>query len=941
MDDDDPVLRSMAEGLVGREREVELLRTFVDESVGSGGVLLLLGEPGVGKSVLLDVAARAATSAGALVLRSDGVEFLTDMSFSALGHVLEPLRQELEQLGPLHRDALMVALGISEGAAVDRLVVYGAALALLRRAARTRPLLLIVDDLQWVDRASAATLAFIARRLTGSRVGLLAATRPGFESFFDRAGLPELAVHPLNDTAAAGLVGMRFPLLGAPDMQKVLAQAQGNPLALLELPGALGDPRRGSGGEFSAVIPLSRRLQDLYASRVEELPVPTRRLLLLAALEGTGDLRVLRTAGSGEDVLADLAPAERARLVRVEDRGLGRLVFRHPLVRATIVWGSSSGQRLNAHHALADALTDHPDRRAWHLAEATPDPDEQVAVLLEQSAHRVRRRGDAVGAFNALVRAADLTPGAADRSRRLAEAAYVGSDVAGELRTAAQLLVEARRADPDLRGSLQAAVAGSYLLLCRDGDVNTGYRLLVGAITTRAGRSDGGDDEALFEALHTLLRVCMAAGRAEFWDGYHAVMAQLTVQLPPLLELLVRILADPARASSTNLAQLDAAIHDLHQESDPTRIQRIGMTALSADRATGCRAALWRVVDDGREGGAVTSALNVLTVLCMDDFLTGQWDECVRLVTEGLSLCDEHGYQLMAWQFRLPQGLLAAARGDEDTVRRLARQSTDWAVPRGVRDVVNFARHASALAALGRGDYEEAYRNASAISPPGVLAPHVRQALWIPMDLVEAAVHTGRRAEALAHAAAMRRTGLPALSGRLALLTAGAAAMAAPEEEAAGLFEEALAIAGTERWPFELARVRLAYGGHLRRARAATDSQVHLGAALDTFRHLGAAPWAARAAQELRAGGHATAGAHQSLRTNPLTPQEREIARLAAAGMANKEIGDRLFLSHRTVGAHLYRIYPKLGITSRVTLGEALAALPPHEEPGDRPAAQR
>lgn len=293
---------------------------------------------------------------------------------------------------------------------------------------------------------------------------------------------------------------------------------------------------------------------------------------------------------------------ERAQLVRIEDRGLGRLVFRHPLVRATIVWGSSSGQRLDAHHALAHALTDQPDRRAWHLAEATPDPDERVAALLEQTAHRVRRRGDAVGAFNALVRAADLTPGSADRSRRLAEAAYVGSDVAGELRTAAELLVAARRADPELRGSLQAAVAGSHVLLNRDGDVNTAFRLLVGAITTRAGRSDGGDDNALFDALRTLLKVCLVVSRPEFWDGYRAAMAQLTVGLSPLMELLVGILVDPARATSTSLAQLDAAIHDLHQESDPTRIERIGMMALSVDRATGCRAALWRVVEDGREG---------------------------------------------------------------------------------------------------------------------------------------------------------------------------------------------------------------------------------------------------------------------------------------------------------------------------------------------------
>ncbi|MGW0581728.1 LuxR C-terminal-related transcriptional regulator, partial [Streptomyces sp. NPDC002920] len=820
-----------------------------------------------------------------------------------------------------------------EGAPVDRLVVYGAVLALLRRAALTRPVLLIVDDLQWVDRASAAALAFVARRLAGSRVGFLAASRPGFESFFERAGLPEVTVSPLDDRAAAGLVGTRFPLLGTRELQRVLAQARGNPLALLELPAALGDSRYGEGGALSEVLPLSRRLRDLYASRVAELPAPTRRLLLLAALEG-GDLSVLRAAAApDEDVLCELAPAERAQLVRVEDRGLGRLAFRHPLIRATIVSGSTSGQRLDAHRALADAFTDQPDRRAWHLAEATPDPDERVAALLEQTAHRVRRRGDAVGAFNALIRAADLTPGPADRSRRLAEAAYVGSDVAGELRTAAQLLVEARRADPELRGSLQAAAAASHVLLNRDGDVTTAHRLLVGAITTREGRSDSDDDEALFEALCTLRRVCLCAGRPEFWDGYHAAMSQPAVRLPPSQELIVDVYADPARATAEALTALDAAIHGLHQETDPTRIGRIGMTALFVDRATACRAALWRVVDDGREGGAVTSALVALAVLCLDDFMTGQWDECGRLATEGLALCDSHGYQMLARQFLRGEGLLAAARGDDATVRRLARRITEWAAPRGTRTIEQFAWHMTALAALGRGDYEEAYRYASAISPPGGPAPHVPMALWISMDLVEAAVRTGRRAEALAHVAAMRQTGLPAISGRLALVTAGSAAMAAPEDRAARHFEEALAVPGTERWPFDLARVRLAYGEHLRRVRAGKDARAHLDAALETFRHLGAVPWAARAAQELRATGRTTAWAHADPRANPLTPQEHQIAALAASGMTNKQIGERLFLSHRTVAAHLYRIYPKLGVTSRVTLGGALASLPPHHEP--------
>ena len=927
MNDGHPVSRSAAEGLVGRETEAALLASFVDEATTSGGVLLLSGDPGVGKSVLLDVAVTLASGAGALVLRSDGVEFLQGVSFSNLSNVLAPLHREIGELAPVHRQALTVALGIGDGAAVDRVVVYSAALALLRKAAGVRPLLLVVDDLQWVDRASAAAFAFIARRLAGSPVGLLAASRTGAEVSIDRTGLPESEVRPLDDTAAADLVRGRFPELGARVRQCVLDQAQGNPLALLELPTAVSGLRNGTLSTSSAVPAPSRRLLDLYGSRIDALPTTTRRLLLLAALEGTGDLRVLRAA-TGEDVLGDLIPAERAHLVHVDGRGPARLAFRHPLVRATIVWASSGAERIAAHSALAQALADRPDRQVWHLVEATAEPDEHVAMLLERTARQTRRRGDAVGAFNALVRAADLSPGAENRIRRLAEAACVASDSAGELQAAARLLVEARRVDPDLRGSLRAATAASNVLLNRDGDATTAFRLLIDAIAAHAGRPEPPDEEAMLGALRILLRVCLIGGRAEMWDGYHAVMAQMPVRMPRVMEVLVDVYADPARATAQSLARLDEAIRDLHLETELTRIEQVARAALYVDRATRCRAPLWRVVEDGREGGAVASAINALMVLYLDDFMTGQWDECARLIEEGLSLCDTHGYRMMARIFQSGQAMLAAVRGDDDTVRILDLQITDWTNASGFDNVKRGVAYASALAALGRGDYEEAYRKASVVSPPGVLTPHVPPALWACVDLVEAAVRTGRRTEALAHVAAMREAGLPAVSPRLALLTAGSAAMAAPEDQAAGLFEEALAIPGIERWPFAVARVRLAYGRRLRHARAVKDARFQLVAALDTFRLLGATPWAAQAAEELRANGHATSWTHHKSLTNPLTPQEHEIATLAASGMTNKQIGARLFLSHRSVAAHLHRLYPKLGVTSRVTLAEALAALP-------------
>ncbi|WP_165845689.1 AAA family ATPase [Streptacidiphilus pinicola] len=927
MDGDNPAPRSMADELVGREQEVALLTSFVAEATRNGGLLLLSGDPGIGKSLLLDLAGKAATRAGALVLRSDGVEFQAGVSFSNLSCALAPLQGEIHALDPVRRDALMVALGIRSEAAVDHVVVYNAALALLRKAAGSRPLLIVVDDLQWVDHASAAAFAFISRRLAGSPVAFLAASRAGADTVFNRTGLPELELRPLDRAASARLVRDRFPGLSPRTMQCVLDQAKGNPLALLELPTAVNELRPGTLSTLSTVFPVSRRLQSLYAFRIQELPAPARRLLLLAALEGTGDLRILRAAGAGADALGDLAHAERAQLVRVDNGGLGRLTFRHPLVRATIVWGSTSDERVAAHTALAKALADRPDRQVWHLVEATADPDERIADLLEKSAHRARRRGDAVGALNALVRAADLSPGQTDRSRRLVEAASVGSDVAGELPTAAGLLVEARRANPRLRGSLQAAIAASNVLLNSDGDISTAFQLLLGAITADAGRTGHGDQKALEEALHAVVRVCLMGGRAELWDRLHAFLAQATVPVPRPLDL-VGIYADPTRHDDHSLARLDVAIRDLHLESDPSRIVQIGRAAHGVDRTAQCRTALWRVVEDGRKGGSVASGIYALIQLCMDDFETGQWDECALLTDEGLRLSEAHGYRQMALSFQAAQALLAAVRGDEVTLRALTRQITAWTAPRGFRSVECWAHHGSALAALGRGDYETAYREASVISPPGVLPTYLPSALRAPMDLVEAAVRSGRRPEAQAHVAAIQQAGIAAVSPRLALLAAASAAIAAPKSQAAVLFEEALAIRGTDRWPFVVARVRLAYGQHLRHLRAAETARLHLNAAFDSFRHLGAVPWAARAAEELRASGYANSRAPGNLPANPLTAQEYRIATLAASGMTNKQIGTRLFLSHRSVAAHLHRLYPKLGITSRVTLAAALAEIP-------------
>jgi DNA-binding CsgD family transcriptional regulator len=905
-------------GLVGRDKELQFLHSFLSDAAAGGGALLISGDAGVGKTAMLDVAATAAAAAGTRVVRAAATEFEADISFSGLNQVLLPVLDEAERITAAHRDALLGALGLGgSGAAVDRLVVFSATLAVLRQVATDRPLLVVVDDAQWLDRASATALGFAARRLSGTRVGLLVGLRSDAGGFFDARGLAELVLRPLEESSAEALVQARFPVLALRVRQRVLAEARGNPLALLELPTELSASQRKAWQELPPTLPLGRRLQEVFAVRVSRLPAATRQLLLLAVLDGTGDLSVLVAGGT----LDDLGPAEQSHLVRI-DEGTRKLTFGHPLIRSAIVDLSTASERRRCHRLLADLLPDQPDRRAWHLAEASTEPDRQVAALLEQSAYRILRRGDAVAAVTTLTRAAQISFPGPDRSRRLATAAYLGANLTGELHDVSRLLAEARRTDPDLTGSLQAASAAAYVMLNGEGDVDTAYRLLIGAIENLANEYDA-HDVALTEALQTLLFVCLWAERPDLWGPFDAAIARLGAQIDPVLDLQVKTLVDPVRTAGAALKQLDAAIEDLHDERDPNRIVRIAMASMYIERSSGHREPLWRVVRDGRRGGAVTAGLTAMFELCFDHLVAGQWDDALSLADEALRLGETHGFQLADWTFHLVRALIAAARGDYAAAEDLSGQMIRWASPRGVGGGLTFARHVRTLTALSRGDFDEAYRHVTAITPAGTFPSHHAHALLVPMYLVEAAVRTGRHEEASAHVAAMKDAKIEALSPRLALLVAGSAAIAAPASDARRLFAEALALPGIDRWPFDAARVRLAYGEHLRRVRATAQAREHLSAALETFRWLGAQPWAARAANELRAAGQADASAVQPA-SALLTPQELQIAQLAAAGLTNKQIAERLFLSPRTVGSHLYRIFPRLGITTRVALHDAL-----------------
>ncbi|MEV5176940.1 AAA family ATPase [Streptomyces flaveolus] len=912
--------------LIGRNDELEFIRRFFTEASVKGGALVVTGDPGIGKSALLDAVTQDAEGRGCRVLRVAGVQFEADISYSGLNQLLVPLLPYLDTLDEVHRNALRVATGIGSGSAPDRLLVSTATLLLLRQVAEAAPVLLVVDDVPWLDRSTAVVLGFVARRLIGSRIGFLATARSDSEGYFERGGLPEHVLKPLADDSANELLQNVHPRLASSVRRRIVAEARGNPLALVELPRMLSAPQQQAETSMPSILPLNERLKALFAERVGELPPDCRRALLLAALDGTGDLSVIEE-GVGASFGNDLGPAERSRVVTV-DLASYRLTFCHPLLASAVVESATSGERREAHRKLADTLTAHPERRAWHLGEAASTPDEEVAKQLEAAAQRSLARGDATGAVAALSRAARLSPLAQDKSRRLAEAAYIGVDAVGELRSASALLDSARRADPALRDSLLAAAATAHLLINTDGDVDTAHSLLVGAVDAHLSNPGPNDDFALTEALHTLLLLCWYGGRAELWEPLFQAMDRLGEAVPELLWLTSRTFGDAARTGAEAVGRLDRVLRQAQAETDPTRVIRMGTASVYPDRLGDLREASWRVVRQGRRGESPARRhLGALMHLCVEYLFTGRWDEVEGFAEEGLRICEEQEYKFFVWYFRYCQAFVAAVRGQTDTSRVLTQQIVQWAAPRGAHGAALWAAQARALCALGCGDFEEAYRQSCLVSPPGELAPFVPHAMWNALDLVESAIRTGRTEEARHHAHAVRDSDMSALSPRLRLQVQVIEAMTASGKDAEQHFEAALAGDQARRWPFDHARTELLYGEYLRRGRNTGEARPHLSSAYTAFRGLGATLWADRAAGELRAAGESLPREAGERAKGLLTPQELEIATLAAAGLTNKQIGERLFLSHRTVGSHLYQIFPKLGITTRAALRDALAEL--------------
>ncbi|MEU0558043.1 AAA family ATPase [Dactylosporangium sp. NPDC006015] len=903
------------EHLYGRDAELRQLTTLLHGVRERGGALVLRGEAGIGKTRLLTEARRVAATGGMLVLTTAGVEAEARVPFAGLHKLLRPVLARAEALPGPQRDAVHGAFGMADVATPDLFLVALAVLNILADAATGPTALLVVEDAHWLDPATAEILGFVARRLDADPVLLLAAVRDGFPTSFG-ADLPQLRLDRLDETAAAAVLDAHAADLPAGVRRQLLLDAAGNPLALVELSTITAGHTAASGppGPAAAALrPLTDRLQEAFAARAVQLPAATRTLLLVAATndgDALSETLAAATLVAGTAVtVGDLPPAVAASLVDVDG---DRIRFRHPLMRSAIHQHADLQQRHAAHAALAQVLAGQHDRSGWHRASSSHGPDEDVAADLEQIAAAARRRGAAVAALTALERSAQLTDDPVRRAARLLRAAEAAVELGRQdvvhrlLRDAAtvelsswqraQLLwIEASFGD-GLRDEHRqpARVADVAERVAADGHVDVALRLLNGA----ALRSFW--TEADLPSRHRLVSVAEAL--------------PIPADDPDLLAILA--FAAPIERGAAVIDSLRRGAERAAGNAEALRLVGSAAVLVGAfDLAEACcTAALPALRAQGRLGlVARASGAQAWSAAHLADLNVGipAAEECTRLARET-------SQPLFVGIGQATGAVLAALRGDEPGVQALAGAAEQGAMSGRVRPVLATARLARGLAALGAGRYADAFEQFRRMHDPVDPSFHPALRCFALAELADAAVHSGQAGAVAGIVAELEtfalQTPSPALHGGLR----HARAVLAGDTAAEALFQAALQV-DVGRWPFARARLQLAYGRWLRRQRRVAESRALLRTAMDTFHTLGTVPWGEQARQELRAAGETSRRRGVDARDR-LTAQELQIAQLAAEGMTNREIGERLYLSHRTVSSHLHRIFPKLEITSRAQL---------------------
>src|SRR4051794_15381305 len=895
--------------LYGRVAECAALERLLDEARAShSGVLVMRGGPGLGKSALLGEAAERAV--GFRVLRAVGIESESELAFAALHQLLRPVFELIDRLPDPQAAPLRGAFGLSDKGTHNRFVLSVAVLSLLSEASEPGPLLCVVDDAHWLDRPSADALRFCARRLGAEGVVMVFAAGEEASRSFDAPDLRELRLAGLDAESAGRLLVERA---GSPVeagvLERLAAETEGNPLALIELPRVLSAAQLAGRGPLPEPLPIGADLERLFLERVALLAPDSRAALLFVAAAGTGDATaVSRAARSAGVDLAMLAPAEAAGFVRMEGDGVE---FRHPLVRSAIYGGAGQAERRAVHRALAEALDDeaHADRRAWHLAAATVGPDGGVAAELEQSAERAGRRGGHGAAMAALERAADLSLDVEDRARRLA----VGADAAwraGPPERAGALLERASpiTRDPDIRAELDHL----YGVIAHGSGVPAeGVGMLLKAAATLAPSDPD-------RALKILLDAADAATYAGDADaaieaGRRAAELRGTAHGSDALAGLLGAVASVLEGGTTGQP---ADLRGAESFEDSRWLAWAGAAAaLSGDDAL--ESALYlKAVTRARASAEVIALNKVLEVFTFAAMLEGRYGAVAADATEGLQLAREAGLPNSACHHLATLAWVAAIRGQEAQCQSLAQEVVAASATRGLGLQRAIAEWALGLLDLGLGRPAQAVRRLARVETARPGGGHPFIALCAAPDLIESAVRAGRPDDARAAWARLARLRGPDAPAWALPLVPRCRALLAPQAARGRPLRQAPAAAAQSRRAFDRARTELLFGEHLRRTRRRVEARDHLDAALSEFERVGAAPWAERAHRELRASGQ-TARKRDPSTVDQLTAQEVQIARFVARGATNREVAAQLFLSKRTVDYHLRRIFAKLAISSR------------------------
>jgi DNA-binding CsgD family transcriptional regulator len=902
--------------LVGRSAETATIeRLLADARDGRSGVLVLRGEAGIGKSTLLDYAAEHA--AGFTILRGVGVEVESELAYAALHQILRPVFDRIERLPEPQAAALRAAFALSDETVGERFRVSLGVLGLLAEVAEEQPLLCLVDDAQWLDQASADALLFAARRLEAESLALLLAARDDSGHALQAGGLTELRLRALGDAEARTLVTDRLGGTAAPDIVEwLLGSANGNPLALLELPGALTADQLAGRTPLGGTLAPTTSVELAYLDRVSRLPASVQSLLLVSAAEETGDRATVSRAAAELGLNpAELAVAEAEGLVRV---GPDRIEFRHPLVRSAVYRGAVFVERERAHQALASVLSQpgDADRRAWHHAAATVGTDDAVAAELERTAERARDRGGHAAASAALERAAGLSADPVEQGRRLVGAARAAS-LSGRDERAAALAERGRQlVDDPLLGAEIARVFGLGHL--RRGRPDDGYQVMLDAAAAIA--TVNGDKAA--ELLSHAGLGARLSGDVDLQQVYRLAQtldrSTLSAQWAPVVDIMVGLEVMFEEDAAEGARLIHEAIEQSAALDDPVQLLWSGLGALSLGAYEIADAVFLRAASASRQAGSLGLLPFTLSLHAAQALLQARLDEAAVGAAEAARLAREIGAANLVPHAVAVSAAVAATRGREVEARAEAEEAIALARASGIGLAVALGVWTLGMLEFVNGRWEAALEQLSLMRPgrPAFGNP-VLTAMSSP-DRIEAAARAGRVEEARAELATFEEWVMHSRPSWGTARLACCYALLAEGDEATQHFETALEHGGEAR-PFDVARIQLAYGEHLRRERRRTDARPQLRAALAGFERMGADQWAERAARELRATGE-TARKRDPSTIDELTPQELQIAKLVGQGRSNKDVAAQLFLSPRTVEHHLRKVFSKLGITSRSEL---------------------